>query len=308
VVTETMESGWTNSSPTSITINGLSQDSSGNDFFNYQPGSITVCKFDAATRLPLEGSTFQLWRKTGATQVSVGFGAGAGLSVAAAKSTMPGYVQIGGDIVLGQDSEGNCYTWYDLDYGEYLIVELLAPAGYLTVEIDPVFITRDSKYHEVNVYDPRIPSPSYGSITLNKSGLDSTDTAGFTLYDSSNNPVGLEKTVTGNGTVQWTGLLNGTYKIVETTVPSGYDKMDDITGIVVDGNNLNHTFDRTNTETPRGGTPRGGTPPGGALTVLGIQELPFTGMNPAIPISGITMILGGVAMFIASLKKRFRRK
>ena len=44
------------------------------------------------------------------------------------------------------------------------------------------------------------------------------------------------------------------------------------------------------------------------MEVLGIQELPFTGMNPVIPISGITMILGGAAMFIASIRKKFRRK
>jgi hypothetical protein len=73
--------------------------------------------------------------------------------------------------------------------------------------------------------------------------------------------------------------------------------MDDITGIVVESGNLRHTFDRTNTKTPPG-----------ELEVLGIQELPFTGMHPAIPISGITMILGGAAMFIASIRKKFRRK
>ncbi len=251
--------------------------------------------------MPLEGSTFQLWCKiTGQAVV-----AGAGLDVAAAQSTMPGYKQIGGDIVIGEDPDGNCYTWYNLPYGEYLLVELLAPAGYLTVGIDSVVINSDNKNPEVKVYDPRIP-PSYGSITLNKSGLDSTDTAGFTLYASNGDSVGSEKLITGNGTVKWINLTMDTYKIVETTVPSGYDKMDDITGIVVSSNSMNYTFDSTNTKTPPGGaTPGGG---GGALTVLGIQELPFTGMNPAIPISGITMILGGAAMFISSIRKKFRKK
>jgi len=107
-----------------------------------------------------------------------------------------------------------------------------------------------------------------------------------------------EKKITGNGTVSWDNIPFDTYKIVETTVPGGYNKMSDITGIVVGSSQRNYTFSRTNSKTP----------PGGGIEVLGIQELPFTGMHPAIPISGISLILGGLAMFIASLKKKFRRK
>ncbi|RKY28981.1 MAG: hypothetical protein DRP74_09380, partial [Candidatus Omnitrophota bacterium] len=59
------------------------------------------------------------------------------------------------------------------------------------------------------------------SITLEKKGLDSNDTAGFTLYDSSGAAVGAEKTVTGNGSVSWTGLDWDTYTIKETTTPPG---------------------------------------------------------------------------------------
>ena len=248
-------------------------------------GEITVCKFDAGTEEPLLGSTFQLqyYRCL--------------LSLTDKVSEI--ILQNNGCQWIVMDEvtldEENCYTWYGLDYGQWRVVEVAAPAGYALEDPVEVTIDKENLTHQVDVYDPRIPSR--GSITLNKSGLDSTDTAGFTLYDSSNNAVGAEKTVTGNGTVQWTSLPKDTYSIVETTVPSGYSKMADITGIVIESGNLNYTFDRVNTETPPG-----------ELEVLGIQELPFTGMNPVIPISGITMILGGAAMFIASIRKKFRRK
>jgi uncharacterized surface anchored protein len=138
-----------------------------------------------------------------------------------------------------------------------------------------------------------------GSITLNKSGLDSDDTAGFTLYDSRGAAVEGEKRITGNGTVRWDNIPFDTYKIVETTVPGGYNRMSDITGIVVGSAQRNYTFDRTNSKTP----------PGGGIEVLGITELPFTGMHPAIPISGISSILIGGFMVVASfIRKKFGRK
>ncbi|MDD3818590.1 MAG: SpaA isopeptide-forming pilin-related protein, partial [Actinomycetota bacterium] len=142
-------------------------------------------------------------------------------------------------------------------------------------------------------YNPHPPVVTRGSITLNKSGLESTDVAGFTLYDSEGDAVGGEKTITGNGTVKWSGLRRDTYKIVETTVPSGYLKMDDITDIVISSSKLNHSFDRTNTKVPSTAM----------IQVLGIQELPFTGLNPAIPISGIFIIIAGLAMVMLSLKR-----
>jgi uncharacterized repeat protein (TIGR01451 family) len=127
----------------------------------------------------------------------------------------------------------------------------------------------------------KTPAVTRGSITLNKSGLGSTDVAGFTLYDSKGNAVGGEKKITGNGTVKWSDLRRDTYKIVETTVPSEYSKMQDITDIVVSSSKLNHSFDRTNTKVPAAAM----------IQVLGIQELPFTGLNPAIPVSGMAMVI-----------------
>ena len=50
--------------------------------------------------------------------------------------------------------------------------------------------------------------------------------AGFTLYKADGTPVGEE--ITGKTTFDWDKLDAGSYKVVETTVPSGYTKADDI--------------------------------------------------------------------------------
>ena len=45
------------------------------------------------------------------------------------------------------------------------------------------------------------------------------------------------------------------------------------------------------------------------IEVLGIQELPFTGVNPLIPISGIsTIFAGGLMVVLSTIRKRFGKK
>ena len=141
-----------------------------------------------------------------------------------------------------------------------------------------------------------------GSITLNKTGLGSTDTAGFTLYDSAGAAVGGEKTVIGNGSVSWTYLAWDTYKIVETTIPAGYNPIADITGIVVGASQQNYSFDRKNTPPPP-------DEPEGTIEVLGFTEvLAFTGMHPAVLISGISFVIAGVLLLLISISRKKRRK
>ena len=55
--------------------------------------------------------------------------------------------------------------------------------------------------------------------------------AGFTLYkkDLSGTYAAIGAELTGMTTFTWKGLDDGDYKLVESTVPSGYNKMDDIT-------------------------------------------------------------------------------
>jgi hypothetical protein len=69
--------------------------------------------------------------------------------------------------------------------------------------------------------------------------------------------------------------------------------MANITGIVIGSKQQNYSFDRVNT--------------GGGIEVLGISELPFTGMNPFIPITGISSIIIGAILVIISLLRRNKR-
>ena len=130
--------------------------------------------------------------------------------------------------------------------------------------------------------------------------------AGFTLYNSSGTKVlRAEQMVDSAGRVTFGNLRWGTYLIVETTVPSGYTKAPDKTVKINESNAGSHAaVTMTNTPIPPPPPP---TPPEGNIEVLGISELPFTGMNPAIPISGISTIIGGMLMFAMSFKRKKRK-
>jgi uncharacterized surface anchored protein len=205
-------------------------------------------------------------------------------------------------------------TWTGLDWGDYYVVESsLTGYGTPTWTINPggvtgtgnrmpsgtdmITISVEESDFTISVINTKKTTPPTGSITLNKTGLASTAIAGFTLYNSSGAAIGSEKTVTGSGSVSWTGLPYGTYHIVETTVPpGGYIKMADITSIVIGPDTMTHSFTRDNAIKTT------------TLEVLGISELPFTGMDPFIPISGMAMMIVGVIMTVLSVTRRRKWK
>ncbi len=252
-------------------------------------GSITICKTDATNGEPLLGSTFELWKECQVFNAAGPNGAVAYINFE--------WVKIY-EVVL---TSSNCYTWNNLLYGNYMVRETAAPQGYLLC--DDVYVTVGSENPnpklEEEIADPR-KTGKIGITKVDENGVGMAG-VGFTLFNSTGTTVvRAEKFTDAAGKVAFGNLAWGSYLIVETTVPAGYTKADDVPVIVNASNTgvIGVVIDNTPT-----------TPPGGGeLTVLGIQELPFTGMNPTIPISGITMILGGLAMFITSLKKRFRRK
>jgi len=206
--------------------------------------------------------------------------------------------------VLGSDGH---YKWENLEWGNYKLVEVIAPAGYILAPDQ--YITIDAEKLEVilkeEIADPRKP----GKVIIDKNDEngDPLVGAGFTIYyKDSGLPVMAEKfTDDPGGKCTFDNLEWGTYRISETTVPGGYTKAEDIimtigpdeaeAGVYFTINNKKKTTTTTTTTT---------TAQTGGIEVLGISELPFTGMNPAIPISGISTIIGGILMLGVSFRRR----
>jgi hypothetical protein len=157
----------------------------------------------------------------------------------------------------------------------------------------------------------------------------------FSVYgsvDDSGNPTGdavATFTSGDDGYADVSGLEWGTYYIVETTAPDGYVGDSTVYALTVNGTGVTVTslgneegldipFHITNTPPPptppKPPTAPPATPPtttttvAGIIEVAGISELPFTGMNPIIPLSGISIMVIGAALLAVSLIRRKRIK
>ena len=238
-------------------------------------GSIEIFKTDAFDGTPLGGSTFQLFK-------------------------IGSLIQIGGDIVLGSDGY---YKWSDLEWGDYIVRELIAPAGYLLVPDVPLTIGFVQRHYSLKdeIADPRIPgligiTKYYTGTTTPISGME------FYLYEQ-NSGIGhiFKGKTAANGYLEFTGLPWGIYDIYEVT--TGGD-------ILVAGNIPINAVNLTNYKTIYNPVPGGGTT---TLTVAGLtagtlQVLAFTGIDPIIPISGGSAVIAGIAMLLATLRRRVNRK
>jgi len=146
----------------------------------------------------------------------------------------------------------------------------------------------------------------------------------YTTPDASGNPI--EIIVTGkDGYASTSGLGWGTYYIKEISSVPGYVKSDTIYTVVINGNGTSVTgsddsegivpFSVVNNPEPPDTPDEPDEPnepdepdePDNSIQVLGIQELPFTGMSPAIPVSGLVTMLSGVSMIVISLLRRRRK-
>ena len=101
-----------------------------------------------------------------------------------------------------------------------------------------------------------------------------------------------------------TGFVWGIpYYIKEEVAPSGYILDPTTYGPAIFGPTA-LSYNLFVTDTPTGGG-------GGTLTVAGltegIQVLAFTGMDPIIPIAGGSAVIAGLAMFLATLRRRVNR-
>jgi len=186
----------------------------------------------------------------------------------------------------------------------------------------------NQRFSTLSYNEPFDDDPEFfGTLIFKMSGNEEPlEGAIFGIYnnpDASGDPV--ETVITGKeGYASTSGLLWGTYYIKEISAPSGYKKDSTIYTVEVGGNGTSVTigeqyegvipFKVINEPQPPDRPDESEEPdkpdkPGGSVQVLGIQELPFTGMHPAIPISGISSILIGGFMVVASfIRKKFGRK
>lgn len=250
------------------------------------PGRINLHKTDAVSGEDLEGAVFALLSWPGEDPVNDIFG---------------------NPVENVTTDENGLASFENLWWGTYLVREVDPPTGYepkeavVTVGPGSLEVTLEGE-----IADPRKPG-KIGILKLDEDG-DPMTGAGFTLYNSAGTVVvRAEEMVDAAGKVAFENLDWGSYLIVETTVPDDYEKADDV-AVTIDAENAGKTVNVTVTNDPEDTTTTvtvAGLTEG--IQVLGITELPFTGMHPAIPISGISSILIGAGLFMASLKKRFRK-
>ena len=156
-------------------------------------GAITVRKY-TNTEAPLSGARFALWH---------------------------------GETKLDERTlSGSSYTWNNLAAGQYTVVEVSAPAGWIRATPNSKAVTLVEVEGYVNhvyvdFFNSRRTVDESGSLTVIKLTDEGQPLNGatFALYSGSSKLD--ERTLTGN-TYTWSNLNAGTYTVVETSAPAGW--------------------------------------------------------------------------------------
>jgi hypothetical protein len=219
--------------------------------------------------------------------------------------------------------------------GVYTVHEKTPPAGYeltgdQTVTIGSniqVINTENTKgtnnlnlIVSIGMQDSRI-TPSLTLIKTDSVTGNPVAGAEYWVYD--NNGVHVETLLTGSdGSVIVSSLKwYIAYTVKEVNAPSGYTLDPASYPVTFGPTNTNATLNVKDSPTGGGGptpTPTPTPTPLQTITVAGIttpgitpgiiQVLAFTGMDPIIPISGGSAVMGGLAMLLATLRKRQEKK
>ena len=124
-----------------------------------------------------------------------------------------------------------------LPIGEYTIVEVEAPTGYELVPTDMQVTVEANKETTKTIKNKK----KLGSLTVYKKDADGDNPlkgATFELRDADDNIVGTSQTTENDGVIEFTDLAWGTYKLVETKAPEGYNLLAEPITIEITKDNL----------------------------------------------------------------------
>ena len=200
------------------------------DFYNEALGNLVIRKFDEKTKDPLAGATFEVKHMDGTV-----VGNSNGLFTTDAKGTI---------------------TLPKLEKGTYIITETKAPDGYALSEVNSKTITIDNEgTYTVDFYNKElkgvqiIKKDSQTGLPLKGAQFQIWQTGASTSTSvSSSTPAGK---LIGTYTTDINGVINvvleeGTYEILETKAPEGYQIDNNKQDIVVrDGEQTSVTFTNT---------------------------------------------------------------
>ncbi|WP_283684929.1 SpaA isopeptide-forming pilin-related protein [Clostridium perfringens] len=145
-----------------------------------------------------------------------------------------------GKVVATQISKSGKINFENLTAGDYTLVEVEAPQGYVPVEPQKVTINPNATT-KIDLTDNKIK----GKVAVKKVDKESNSSlegAEFTIYDNSKNAVATI-TTDKNGYAE-SGLLNyGTYTMKETKAPKGFLLNEDIFDINISENGKTYTFE-----------------------------------------------------------------
>ena len=202
--------------PFTITVNGNNVTVSAKD--TAITGNVTITKVDRNTNKTLSGAKFKIYKDLN--------------NNGKIDST---------DTLIGETNATNTngqVTYSNLQYGNYIAIESIAPNGYnLAPEVLPFSITTQGQTATITVKDTVIT----GDVEITKVDRDNTSKvlsgATFNIYQDVNNNGELDSTdiligetdVTNDkGQVDFTNLKYGNYIAVEKTAPEGYNLDTDI--------------------------------------------------------------------------------
>jgi len=212
-------------------------------------GSLTVTKVDAETKAPLANAKFELRDAT--NQV----------------------VQTGVTDANGQ------LSFNELALGTYQLIEVTAPTGYqLNTEAQQVVISDDAANQTVTVADMAVPVVvPKGQLTITKVDSATGATlagATFDLKDTTGKVVATGVT-DAQGQLSFADLTLGSYTLVETAAPNGYQLATQVQTVVLSAANTTVALTVANTAMPT--TPVEPEKPT-------IPQVPETPVKPTAPV------------------------